>query len=205
MFRPDAARKSIKIRRPKRQFPAMVCIEDCPSRNAPGRARLWAMDPQIAFPNPIARTDLPTPRRKWRYVVGGLGVVLFLSIVFLPQIMSSKIGRNLIKAYLENKYRATAWVGEMHTGWFSGTSIDGFSLIDPEGRAIKFARLDCGMTLGKLLTSNFDLRNATIKDLSVEFVVDFGDGTDSLDRMPDSWVPNAVAPTPAASKPRVPM
>src|SRR5947207_9714497 len=133
------------------------------------------MDPQIAFPNPIARTDLPTPRRKWRYVVGGVGVVLFLSIVFLPQIMSSKIGRNLIKAYLENKYRGTAWVGEMHTGWFSGTSIDGFSLIDPEGRALKFARLDWGMTSGKQSTTRHSLRDRTVTDRSRRVSVEFGE------------------------------
>jgi hypothetical protein len=137
--------------------------------------------------------------------LAGWELCCFLSIVFLPQIVSSKIGRNLIKSYLESKYRGTAWVGEMHTSWFGGTSVAGFSLIDPEGRAIKFARLDSGMTLGGLLTGNFELKNATIKDLSLEYVIDYGDGSDSFDRMAATWVPNAVTPTPAASKPRVPM
>src|SRR6266576_2050652 len=96
------------------------------------------MDPNIAFPNPIARTDLPAPRRKWRYIVGGL----LLVIVFLPQIVASKIGRSALKMYLEGKYRGNVWVGEINTGWFASTTINGFSLMDPEGRSIKFARLD---------------------------------------------------------------
>ena len=163
------------------------------------------MDPNIAFPNPIARTDLPTPRRKWRYIVGGLLLVMVFSIVFLPQIVASKIGRSALKMYLEGKYRGNAWVGEINTGWFGSTTINGFSLMDPEGRSIKFARLDCQAPLRKLLFGNFDLRNATIKDLSIEYVLDHGDGTDSFDRIPAGWLPNQVAPTPAAGKPRIPM
>jgi hypothetical protein len=163
------------------------------------------MEQEMAFPNPIERTDLPAPRRKWRYVVAGLLLVFALSIVFLPQIVGSKIGRNVLKMYLESKYRGTAWIGEMNTGWFGSTSINGFSMIDPEGRSIRFARLDCQMPLGKLLRGNFELKNATIKDLSVEYVIDYGDGTDSFDRLPAGWMPNQIAPTPAAGKPRVPM
>jgi hypothetical protein len=163
------------------------------------------MDPQISFPNPIARTDLPTPRRKWRYVVGGLLFICILVTVLLPQIVSSKIGRSAIKMYLEGKYRGTAWVGDIKTGWFSPTTINGFSLIDPEGRSIKFARLESQAPFHKLLRGHHDLGNATIKDLSIDFCVDFGDGTDSFDRMSAEWRPNQVTPTPAAGKPRVPM
>ncbi|HEV8292022.1 MAG TPA: hypothetical protein VGP94_08860, partial [Tepidisphaeraceae bacterium] len=163
------------------------------------------MDPNIAFPNPIVRTDLPTPRRKWRYVVGGLLFIFILCTVFLPQIVCSKLGRSAIKMYLEGKYRGNAWVGEINTGWFGSTTINGFSLMDPEGRSIKFARLDAQLPFRKLLLGHYDLNNATIKDLSIEYVLDYGDGTDTFDRIQAGWMPNQVAPTPAAGKARVPM
>ena len=70
------------------------------------------MDPNIAFPNPIARTDLPAPRRKWRYIVGGIGFMIILATVFLPQIAASKIGRSALKMYLEGKYRGSVWIGD---------------------------------------------------------------------------------------------
>src|SRR5258706_1908660 len=171
----------------------------------PPELNLLPMDPEIAFPNPIARTDLPAPRRKWRYVVGGLLFIFVFTIVFLPQIASSKIGRSALKMYLEGKYRGTAWIGDVQTSWFGATTINGFSLIDPEGRSIRFSRLDCQAPFRKLLTGNFDLKNATIKDLSLEYVLDFGDGSDSFDRMQAGWMPHQTAPTPAASRPRIPM
>src|SRR5690349_3857735 len=140
------------------------------------------MDPQIAFPNPIARTDLPTPRRRWRYVVGGLLFIFILGGLLLPQIVSSKIGRSALKMYLEGKYRGSVWIGDIQTSWFGPTSINGFSLMDPEGRSIKFARLDCQAPFRKLLLGHYPLKNATIKDLSIEYTIDYGDGTDTLDR-----------------------
>src|SRR5687768_5794606 len=106
------------------------------------------MDHDAAFPNPIARTDLPQPRKKWRYVVVGLILLFVLTVIFLPQLIASKVGRNVLKTYIESKYRGKAWVGEMKTGWMGSTTIHGFSLIDPEGRSIRFARLDTDMPLG---------------------------------------------------------
>jgi hypothetical protein len=161
------------------------------------------MDPQIAFPNPIARTDLPAPRRKWRYIVGGLLFIFALITLFLPQIFSSKLGRSALKMYLEGKYRGTAWIGDIQTSWFGNTTINGFSLLDPEGRSIKFGRLESQAPFRKLLLGHYDLKNATIKDLSIDFVVDYGDGTDFMDRIQAGWMPNQVAPTPAAGKARV--
>jgi hypothetical protein len=163
------------------------------------------MDPQIAFPNPIARTDLPTPRRRWRYVVAGLLFILILLTLFLPKIVASKIGRSAIKMQLESKYRGTAWIGDIQTSWFGATTINGFSLIDPEGRSIKFARLESQVPFRKLLLGNYGLKDATIKDLTIDYVLDYGDGTDFFDRIKREWMPNQVAPTPAANKPRVPM
>src|SRR5438552_9372387 len=107
--------------------------------------------------------------------------------------------------YLESKYRGSVWIGDVQTGWFGNTTINGFSLMDPEGRSIKFARLDSQLPFRKLLLGHYPLKNATIKDLSVEYTIDYGDGTDTFDRIQAGWMPNQVTPTPAASKPRVPM
>src|SRR3954471_5200987 len=161
------------------------------------------MEEQIAFPNPIARTDLPAPKRRWRYVVAGIVVILIVGTIFLPQIVASKIGRSTIKMVLEGRYRGNVWVGDIQTSWFGNTTINGFSLMDPEGRSIRFARLDSQVPFRKLLLGHYDLKHATIKDLSIEYTIDYGDGTDTFDRLQAGWLPNQVAPTPAASKPRV--
>lgn len=163
------------------------------------------MEEQIAFPNPIARTDLPTPRRKWRYVVGGLLFIIVVTTLFLPQIFCSKLGRGALKMYLEGKYRGNVWIGDIQSGWFSPTTINGFSLMDPEGRSVKFARLESQVPFRKLLLGHYELKNANIKDLSIEYTIDYGDGTDTFDRIQAGWLPNQVAPTPAAIKARVPM
>ena len=40
-----------------------------------------SMDQEMNFPNPVARTDLPTKRRRWPRIVGGLVVLLILTVV----------------------------------------------------------------------------------------------------------------------------
>jgi hypothetical protein len=158
------------------------------------------MERELDFPNPIERSDLPVPRKKWKYVVGALGMMLVIGIVFLPQIISSRIGRNLVKLRLESKYRGQVWVTGLKTSWSGPTTISQFSLTDPEGRQIKFASLESGMSLWGLLMGNFELKDAKITGLQAEYVIDYGDGTDTFDRLPDSYIPGLIADPTAGKK-----
>lgn len=151
------------------------------------------MDPDLQFPNPVERHDLPVPRKKWKYVLAGGLTLLLLGTIFLPQILSSKVGRNLLKAYLENQYRGQAWMTDFKTSWWGPTTLTKFSLTDPEGRQIRFDRLESPISLWGLLFGKVDLGEATIDKLYAEFVIDYGDGTDSIDRLPASFNPGATS------------
>jgi hypothetical protein len=54
------------------------------------------MDEEMSFPNPVVRTDLPTRRRRWPRILIGVAILGILTVVFLPQILSSKVGRKFV-------------------------------------------------------------------------------------------------------------
>lgn len=146
----------------------------------------------LDFPNPLLRTDLPQPKRRWRYVVAGLLVFCVLGLLALPRIASSKIGRNALTMHLQNKFNAKVGMTGFKTSWRGPTTIYQFWMTDSEGRQVKFTQLDSPITLWQLLRGNFDLQDATVTDLHVDYVVDYGDGSDTLDRLPAGWRPGAV-------------
>lgn len=152
------------------------------------------MDHEIAFPNPVERTDLPVPRKKWKYILAIGLIMLALLFALLPQILSSKIGRNILKAHLESKFRGEAFITDFRTSWFGPTEIRKFAFNDPESRQIRFQYLSAPIGVFDLLRGNYDLHGATIKDLYVDYVVDYGDGTDSLLRLTNKKLPAPNAP-----------
>jgi len=145
------------------------------------------MSRQIAFPNPIDRTDLPKPRPTRKYALLGVSAAVLLAIVFLPQILNSRIGHAFLKARLESKCRGTIWINDFKTSWFGPTTVEKFSLLDEQGRLIKFAQLSSPISLAKLLMGRYDLGRATITNLGVEYVIDYGDGSDTFDRLAPDW------------------
>src|SRR5688500_6983489 len=96
---------------------------------------------EIPFPNPIARHDLPKPRRWSKPAAIGVLAILLVAFALLPQILSSRIGRKLVKAWLESRFRGTVWVADISTCWTGPTSVVGFSFTDPEGRQFRFKQL----------------------------------------------------------------
>ncbi|MGE5612053.1 MAG: hypothetical protein ACM359_22590, partial [Bacillota bacterium] len=157
------------------------------------------MKKDFAFPNPLQRAELSHPRRKWKYILG-VAVALTLLVIFLPNLLSSKIGRNLIKMRLESKYRGQVWVTDWRTRWFGPTDIDKFSLTDGQGRQIRFQHLSSPIGLWQLLFGKLDLKDATITGLYVEYVVDYGDGTTTLDRLPQGASPPPLVGYPQAAR-----
>ena len=161
------------------------------------------MDHEIAFPNPIERTDLPVPRKKWKYILAIALVLVAITFALLPQILSSKLGRNLLKAYLENKFRGQAFLTDFRTSWFGPTEISKFAFNDPQSRQIRFQYLSAPIGVFDLLRGNYDLHGATIKDLYVDWVVDYGDGTDTLVRLTNKTNPGPHTPAAPVKLPNV--
>lgn len=154
------------------------------------------MKHRIEFPNPIERPDANGGRRNWKPVILTTVILLGLLVLFLPWLFSSRIGRNVIKMYLESEYRAQVWMGGLKTSWLGPTTIYRFTMTDPEGRQIKFGTLRAEMGFLGLVAGRLHLGEAEIRDLHVDWVLDHGDGTSTFDRLPASWtsLASTVAP-----------
>ena len=103
------------------------------------------------FPNPVVRTDLPTQRRKLPRVLLGVAVLGLLTVIFLPQILSSKVGRKFVVSYLAGKTNSTVTLESFKTSWFGGTSATFLSISDPMGRRRGFKSLKCNASVWNLL------------------------------------------------------
>src|SRR5687768_7972216 len=162
---------------------------------------------EIPFPNPIARHDLVKPRRWFKPIAIGFIVVLLLATALMPQILSSRIGRKLVKVYLESKYRGTVWVADISTSWTGPTNIVGFSFTDPEGRQFRFKQLQCEMSAWDLVTGNLDLGKASCDELVAEYVIDYGDGSDTIDRLDAGYTPgkSVSRDAPVIGQPKAPL
>ncbi|HSI35521.1 MAG TPA: hypothetical protein VK986_18210 [Tepidisphaeraceae bacterium] len=138
------------------------------------------MDHEMNFPNPVARTDLPTKRRRWPKVLGALFVLFALTVVFLPQILSTKIGRRLVVAYLVRQTGSRDIVLEnFKTSWFGGTEIKTLWVKDALKRRNGFESLKCEASLLDLLRGNYKLGEATVVGMHIDYVVNDGRGGDS--------------------------
>src|SRR5688572_22362606 len=142
-----------------------------------------ALEQEMNYPNPVERSDLPVKRRRWPRVLAGLGGLLLLIVVFLPQILSSRVGRKFAVSYIAGITNSPVTIESVSTSWFGGTSIRTLTIKDPMGRRIGFKNLSCQASLWKLLNGRFELGQCTIDELNVEYVVDDGRGRDTLDFM----------------------
>jgi hypothetical protein len=157
------------------------------------------MDEEMNFPNPVTRTDLPTPRRKLPRVLMGLAALLILGVVFLPQILSSKVGRKIVVSYLSAKTNSAVTLGSFKTSWFGGTSVQFLSIADPMNRRIGCKSLTCKASLWNLIRGKYRLGDAEVEGLNFDYVINDGRGRDTFDRMSDSTpeVSTASPPPPA--------
>lgn len=153
------------------------------------------MDEEMNFPNPVVRTDLPTQRRKLPRVLAGVAVLGVLTIIFLPQILSSKVGRKFVVSYLTSKTNSTVTLESFKTSWFGNTSATFLSIADPMGRRMGFKSLKCQASLWSLLRGKYKLGETVIEGLNFDYVINDGRGTDSFERMKDS--PGEGAPASA--------
>src|SRR6267154_1770562 len=101
------------------------------------------MDEEMNFPNPVVRTDLPTRRRKLPRVLMGVAGLGLLTIIFLPQILSSKVGRKFVVSYLTGKTNSVVTLESFKTSWFGGTTVRFLSIADPMNRRMGFKSLSC--------------------------------------------------------------
>jgi hypothetical protein len=138
------------------------------------------MDEEMSFPNPVVRTDLLPGRRTWkRYALVGVLLIGVLGVVFLPQVLHSRVGRRLLRARLEWKYNAEVSIQDFSTSWFGGTVVNQFWFKMADGRVIGFNVLKSDVSLWKLLRGNYALGNCAVDGLVVDFSFENADGRHS--------------------------
>lgn len=155
------------------------------------------MDEELNFPNPVLRTDLPVKKPRWPKVLAAMAVLGVLSVIFLPQILHTRIGKRIIRARLEGRYAAEIGFQDFSTSWFGGTTAGQFWIKTSDGRVIGFNSLQCDASLWKLLRSNYALGDCTIDGLIVDYVLDSGDDAhrDTYERL------TGLLPRPAGAPP----
>lgn len=139
------------------------------------------MDEEMNFPNPVVRTDLPTRRRRWPRILLGVVILGLLTVVFLPQILSSKVGRKFVVSYISGKTNCPVTLESFKTSWFGGTTVNFLTIYDPMGRHMGFKSLTCKASLLNLLRGKYKLGDTVIEGLNVDYMVDDGRGASSLD------------------------
>jgi hypothetical protein len=140
-----------------------------------------AMDEEMSFPNPVVRTDLPTRRRRWPRILLGASLLGILTIVFLPQILSSKVGRKFVVSYISSKTNSPVTLESFKTSWFGPTTVRFLSINDPMNHSIGFKTLTCKASLLNLLRGKYKLGDTTIEGLHIDYMVDDGRGVSTLD------------------------
>lgn len=140
-----------------------------------------AMDEEMSFPNPVVRTDLATRRRRWPRLLLGMSILGVLMIVFLPQILSSKVGRKFVVSYISAKTNSPVTLESFKTSWFGGTTVNFLTIYDPNNRHMGFKSLTCKASLWNLLRGKYKLGETVIEGLNVDYMVDDGRGISSLD------------------------
>ena len=163
-----------------------------------------ALEQEMNYPNPVERSDLPVKRRRWPRILAGGAVLLLLVIVFLPQILSSRVGRKFVVSYISGLTNSPVTVESVSTSWFGGTSIRHLTIKDPMGRRIGFKNFHCEASLWKLLSGRFELGDCTIDDLNIEYVIDDGRGRNTFDFMDETTQGTTPPPPPKPSSKELP-
>src|SRR4051794_31941998 len=115
------------------------------------------MDQEMNFPNPVVRTDLPTRRSRWPRVLLGCAGLGLLMLVFLPQILSSRVGRKLVISNIAGKTNSKVTLDSIQTSWFGGTTLRFLSISDAAGRGIGAKSITTQASLWNLLRGRYKL------------------------------------------------
>ncbi len=133
------------------------------------------MEEELAFPNPVLRTDLPVKKPWWPKALTAVVGVGLLTVIFLPQILHTRVGKRIMRARLESRYNAEITIQDFSTSWFSGTTVGQMWFKTSDGRIVGFNTLTSDVSLWQLLRSKYVLGNCAVDGLIIDYVLDSGD------------------------------
>jgi hypothetical protein len=154
------------------------------------------MDEEMNFPNPVVRTDLPVKKPAWPRLLIGTAAIVLLCLIFLPQVLSTRVGKRIMRARLEGRYNAEIVFQDFSTSWFGGTTVNQFWIKSSDGRLIGFNSLKSEVSLASLLRGKYRLGKCTVDGLYVDYVLDSGDDShrDTYERLTGATPRLAGAP-----------
>lgn len=140
--------------------------------------------PARSAPTP-APAPAAAPKKKKRRVLRFflyLFVFLVLLVALLPTLISTSWGTNLALSFVNKTIPGSIEVDDLSVGWFSGASIEGLKIKDPEGKTIIAADMSApSVKLFSLLTGSRQLGDITLTATTCEIIA-YDDGTNNLSR-----------------------
>jgi hypothetical protein len=143
------------------------------------------LDKDMHFPNPVLRTDLPVPRRRWLRVLVFLVVFLVLGTALLPPFLHTGIGLRFVRLYLKDKFPGcNVILFDFRTSWLGPTSATHLIIQAPDGHIFRCDYIKADVSLGRLLRGKLKLGpHAEFDGLQLDYVINYGDGTNSFSRL----------------------
>ena len=159
----------------------------------------------------LSTEDAPRPRRRgrrWLIIIGVVVVLLGVLIALAPTLVSTGPGTRLLLSVVNGYIPGKADVADLSAGWFSGTSVNGLTVADPDGRVVisihTIAMPD--FTLAKAVGGSAEYGTITVTRPEVTYE-QYADGTNSITRALVKPGPTVPPPTEAEapSKPSAPI
>lgn len=108
--------------------------------------------------------------RRWPWVlIGGIVVLIAVSLVLAPVVLSSDGFRRMIQAKISESMGGTADIGNLSVGWRKGVQVSNFRFHEPSGwAAVTIDEIDAQPRLGSLLGGSLSLGRTVIDRPTIE-------------------------------------
>jgi hypothetical protein len=152
----------------------------------------------------------PRKKRRWLrrllWTCAVLFVLLVLLVLLAPTLICTGPGRSLALSFANDAIQGRVEVADLSLGWFSGTSVKGIKLSDPQGRSVvEVAGIDApSITLLGLVRGNLDLGKITIAHVNATLIQN-ADGSTNLQQAIAMRHPSPAQPAAPAAAPAKPM
>jgi len=124
----------------------------------------------------------PRKRRKWWKILLGVMIVLFIIVLLTPALLSTGPGKNFLLDQVNKRVAGTVTADELSIGWFSGASVRGLVVKDPDGKeVINVPSADTGLTLLSAVGQSFQGLNLVLRGKEATIAIN-SDGTTNLAR-----------------------
>ena len=130
---------------------------------------------------PAAPPKKKKKRRVLRFFLY-LFVFLFLLVALAPTIISTGWGTSFVLSFVNKSIPGSIEVDDLSVGWFSGVSVEGLKIKDPDGKVVIAADMTApSIKLFPLVTGSRDFGEVTLTATTCE-IIGYEDGTNNLSR-----------------------